>query len=64
MASGPTYDIRHPEMIAVGRSTVHVFTWMADGVDEPKQHEHEVSIMLIESIEPLAAAAKADPQQN
>jgi hypothetical protein len=37
---------------------------MADGVDEPKQHEHEVSIMLIESIEPLAAAAKADPQQN
>lgn len=64
MASGESYEIRHPEMIAVGRSTVHVFTWMGEDADDPKNREREVSIILIESIEPLDGSAKQDQSQN
>jgi hypothetical protein len=65
MASGQTYDIRHPEMVAVGRTTVHVFTSMSDDYEdgddgESKEQERELSILLIESIEPLDTAAKSD----
>ena len=60
MNSGDTFDIRHPEMIAVGRTTAHVFTWMSEEADDSKEREREISIMLIESIEPL----KASQQQN
>jgi hypothetical protein len=56
MASGKTYDIRHPEMIAVGRTTVHVFMHLSDEDGEPRDREQELSIILIESIEPLDAA--------
>jgi hypothetical protein len=50
MASGQTFDIRHPEMILVGRSSVRVYT-----VTEPEANEkwHDVSLMLTETIEPL-----------
>lgn len=56
MASGRSYDIRHPEMVAVGRSTIHVFSWMSDDEDEPTEREQELSILLIESVEPLRTA--------
>ena len=56
MASGKTYDIRHPEMIAVGRTTVHVFMHLSDDDGEAKDREQELSIILIESIEPIDAA--------
>lgn len=55
MASGKAYEIRHPEMVAVGRSTIHVFTAMSDDEDGEKEREQELSIVLIESVEPLAA---------
>jgi hypothetical protein len=53
MASGQTFDIRHPEMILVGRSSVRVYT-----VTDPEENEkwHDVSLMLMETIEPLDAA--------
>ena len=51
MASGKTYEIRHPEMIAVGRTTAHVFTALSEDLEEAAQREHEISLMLIESIE-------------
>jgi hypothetical protein len=57
MASGKAYEIRHPEMIQVGRSTVTIFTYMSDDPEEAKQREQEVSIILIESIEPLDVSA-------
>ena len=52
MASGQSFDIRHPEMILVGRSSVRVYT-----VTESEEHEkwHDVSLMLMETIEPLDA---------
>jgi hypothetical protein len=53
MASGKQYDIRHPEMISVGKTTAHVFTSMSDDEDEAKEREQELSLILIESVEPL-----------
>ncbi len=52
MASGQSFDIRHPEMILVGRSSVRVYT-----IAESEEHEkwHDVSLMLMETIEPLDA---------
>lgn len=50
MASGQSFDVRHPEMMLVGPSTARVFT-----ATEPGEHEkwHEISLMLIEILEPL-----------
>ncbi len=55
MASGQTFEIRHPEMISVGRSTAHVYTFMSDDPEQSTQREHEVSLLLMESVEPLDA---------
>ena len=56
MTSGKAYDIRHPEMVSVGRTTVRVYMHLCDEDDEPQDREQELSIILIESIEPLDAA--------
>jgi hypothetical protein len=58
MTSGETFEIRHPEMIQIGRTTATVFTWMSDDNDDPREREREISILLIESIEPLAPAGR------
>lgn len=55
MTSGETFEIRHPEMIQIGRTTATVFTWMNEGNDDPQERERELSILLIEEIEPLPA---------
>ena len=64
MTSGETFEIRHPEMMAVGRTTAHVFTWMNGDNDDPKDREREISIILIESIEPLQPANTQNHSQN
>ena len=64
MASGKAYNIRHPEMIAVGRTTVHVFTSMSDDEEEAKEREQELSMILIEFVEPLDTPVKPDPNRN
>jgi hypothetical protein len=60
LASGKTYEIRHPEMVQVGRTTMTVFTWMSDDDEEAKEHEQELSLILIESIEPLDTSLTQD----
>jgi hypothetical protein len=52
MASGQAFEIRHPEMIMVGRSSARVYTATDDN-----EHEkwHDVSLLLMETIEPLDA---------
>jgi hypothetical protein len=52
MASGQTFEIRHPEMVLVGRSSVRVYT--ATDTDEHEKW-HDVSLMLMETIEPFDA---------
>lgn len=51
-------------MIAVGRSTAHVFTWTEDGNLDSKNREREISILLIESIEPLKPTSVSVQSQN
>jgi hypothetical protein len=57
MASGQTFDIRHPEMIAVNRRFALIFTYLSDDPDKAKQREYEVSLVLVESIELLDVPA-------
>jgi hypothetical protein len=40
-------------MISVGRSTAHIYTFLSDEAEEPSHREHEVSLLLMESVEPL-----------
>jgi hypothetical protein len=51
MASGQAFDIRHPEMILVGRTSVRVHTALTG--TEQNETWHDVSLMLMETIEPL-----------
>ena len=52
MASGRTFEVGHPEMVRVGRSSVTVH--MKPEVDtSTSERWQEVSLMLLESIEPL-----------
>ncbi len=54
MASGQSFEIRHPEMILVGRTSVRVFTTSETG-DENGERWQDVSLMLMETIEPMDA---------
>jgi hypothetical protein len=49
MASGRTFEIRHPEMVRVGRGSIIVFTSVSD---EPEIYDHwdTVSLLVIESV--------------
>ena len=58
MASGRTFEIRHPEMIQVGKTTMTIFTFMSDNPDEAKERQIEVSLLLTESVEPLGASVQ------
>jgi len=59
MASGRVFEIRHPEMVQVGRTTMTIFTYLSDDAEEAKEREHEVSLLLIETIEPIEAKSAA-----
>ncbi|HJT33764.1 MAG TPA: hypothetical protein VJ783_17085 [Pirellulales bacterium] len=50
MASGQTFEIRHPETILVGRNTARVYTTAASNGHETW---HDVSLLLMESLEPI-----------
>ncbi len=49
MASGRTFEIRHPEMVKVQRSSLLVFSSVGDTPSESIEWE-TVSLMLTESI--------------
>jgi hypothetical protein len=51
--SGRTFDIRHPEMVRVGRTTVNIFTFAGDPAD-PYERMEMISLVLIESTEPIS----------
>jgi len=57
MASGRTFDIRHPEMIKVAKSHVIVFKTTGDTPEFPEEWE-SVSLMLTESISYLEASVR------
>ena len=56
MTGGRTYEIRHPEMVRVGRNSLIVFMFVSDDPETYDRWE-TVSLMLIESLthlEPLS----------
>ena len=55
---GRTFDIRHPEMVQLGRSTMTLFTHLSDDPEAANERQIEVSLLLTESVEPLDAAAR------
>jgi hypothetical protein len=57
LASGRTFDVRHPEMVKILKSSVLVFKPNGDGSDLPDEWE-SVSLMLTESISHLEAVAR------
>lgn len=54
MASGKTFDIRHPEMIKVLKSYILIFKATSDTLEIPDEAE-SVSLMLTESVSLLEA---------
>ena len=52
MNSGRTFDIRHPEMVRVGKRDVLIFTFVSDSSDVYDRWEN-VALLLIESLAPL-----------
>ncbi len=52
MASGKTYDIRHPELIMVLKNYVVVYIFAPGETDLPEVH-HSISMMLMESLCPI-----------
>ena len=56
--SGRTYEIRHPEMLRVGRSTINVYSFEGEPTD-PYETVEMVSLLLIERIEPLTPAIRS-----
>jgi hypothetical protein len=52
MASGRTFDIGHPEMIEVGRSSLTVYA-RPEGDGNLQERWQNVSLILLESLEPL-----------
>jgi hypothetical protein len=55
MASGRMFDIRHPEMVRVGKNDLVIFSLVSD---QPEIHDQwdTVSLMLIEFISHLDAS--------
>jgi hypothetical protein len=53
VARGQAFDIWHPEIILVGRSSVRVYDVTGDDRNEKW---HDVSMRLMETIEPVDAA--------
>ncbi len=56
MASGQTFDVRHPEMILVGRTSVRVYSSGEQGSGNGERW-HDVSLVLMETLEPIEATA-------
>jgi hypothetical protein len=52
LASGKTFDVRHPEMVRVGKTNLLVFSFVSD---QPEVFDEwqSVSLMLMESISHL-----------
>jgi hypothetical protein len=56
MNSGRTFDIRHPEMVRVGKRDLLTFTFVSDSFDVYDRWE-TVSLLLVESISHLETSA-------
>jgi len=58
MNSGRTFDIRHPEMLRVGRSIIHVFFVEGDP-SAPYERFEMLGLLLIENVAPIDSGRPA-----
>jgi hypothetical protein len=58
MNSGRAYDIRHPEMLKVGRSAVHIYSYVGNP-EGPHARMEMIGLVLIERIEPIESSIPA-----
>lgn len=56
LASGETFDVRHPEMVRVGRNSLILFTFVSDNPDLYDRWE-TISFLLMERLSQPDAAA-------
>jgi hypothetical protein len=56
--SGRTFEIRHPKMVKVGRSTIDIFEYDSDQRDIYDKRQM-VGLILIERIEPIQSQTAA-----
>lgn len=56
--SGRTYDIRHPEMLKVGRSSANIYSYVRKPED-PYERMEMVGLVSIERIEPFESSIPA-----
>jgi len=56
--SGRTFDIRHPEMLRVGRTAANVYSFAGEPGD-PYEQVEMISWVLIESVTPIGAGHSA-----
>jgi hypothetical protein len=56
MASGATFDVRHPEMAKVGRNSVILFTFVTDNPEIFDRWE-TISLVLMERVSQVDAIA-------
>ncbi len=59
MASGETFDVRHPEMARVGRNSLMLFTFVGD-TPELYDRWETISLMLMERISQLESTVPPD----
>jgi len=57
MASGETFEVRHPEMIGVGKVTSTIYE---DADSDQPFRAHKVSMLLMESVEQLHEPSPAE----
>ena len=58
LKSGRTYEIRHPEMLRVGLSSMNVYSFAGEPSD-PYERMEMVSLLLVERIEPVEAPVRS-----
>lgn len=56
--SGRAFEIRHPEMLRVGRTSANVYSFAGQPAD-PYEKMEMISLLLIASVEPLEAGHPA-----
>jgi hypothetical protein len=63
MVGGKTIEIRHPETVAIGHSKARISTFWDDPPEPANPREYDVSLELMESVEPLNAMSDLDNKQ-
>ena len=59
MASRQTYEVRHPEVVQVGKTNLTIFVPLSDEFSG-NELWHKLSLVLLEAIEPLETVSSRD----